>query len=103
MAPQPDTSFTRYEWSEAKSLMPPQAQCEKGPKGALVPDTDGASDHIAVVYDKGDMPPEITIKQVSGSVHTVLANGIAVAVVARKNGKAPTVSDVLLVERRVTP
>lgn len=91
----------RYEWSEAKSLMPLHAECERGPKGALVPTAKGDADHIAVVYDKGDTPPEITIKQVSGSVHTVLANGIAVAVVARATGGAPSVSDVLLVERSV--
>lgn len=103
MAPSPHTPSPCYEWSQAKSLMPPQAHCERGPKGALVPDAYGETDHIAVVYDKGDTPPEITIKQISGSVHTVLANGIAVAVVARSNGTAPSVSDVLLVERRVTP
>lgn len=92
---------THYEWSQAKSLMPVKADCERGPKGALVPDAKGESDHIAVVYDQGDAPPEITIKQVSGSVHTVLANGIAVAVIAKASGEAPSVSDVLLVERRV--
>jgi hypothetical protein len=97
MAPSP----THYQWSEAKSLMPLRAECEKGPKGALVPDWTGQTDHIAVVYDHGESPPEITIKQISGSVHTVLANGIAVAVVARSRGKAPTVSDVLLVERAI--
>jgi len=99
MAPSPRTPSPVYEWSQAKSLMPVQAHCERGLKGALVPDAHGEADHIAVVYDKGENPPEITIKQVSGSVHTVLANGIAVAVVARTNGKAPRVSDVLLVER----
>ncbi|MDG1069293.1 MAG: hypothetical protein P8P40_13095 [Sulfitobacter sp.] len=103
MATSPHNLDKRYEWSQAKSLMPPQAHCERGPQGALVPDAQGDVDHIAVVYDKGETPPEITIKQISGTVQTVLANGIAVAVVARSNGKAPTVSDVLLVERRVSP
>ncbi len=103
MAPSPHTPTSpQYEWSQAKSLMPAQAHCERGPKGALIPDAHGEADHIAVVYDKGDTPPEITIKQVSSSVHTVLANGIAVAVVARLNGTAPRVSDVILMERRVT-
>jgi hypothetical protein len=92
---------SHYAWSKAKSLMPLQAEYERGPKGALVPDIEGDTDHIAVVYDKGDTPPEITITQVSGSVHTVLANGIAVAVVARSTGEAPSASDVLLVERSV--
>lgn len=100
MAPsKPHNLSKRYEWSQAKSLMPVQAKYETGPIGALVPDGIGETDHIAVVYDKGEKPPEITIKQVSGSVHTVLANGIAVAIVARATGKAPSVSDVLLVER----
>lgn len=101
MANSYDTRTNTYDWSEAKSLMPLKAECESGPKGALVPDAKGETDHIAVVYDEGEMPPEITIKQVSGSVHTVLANGIAVAVIARATGKAPTASDVLLVERSV--
>jgi hypothetical protein len=91
---------TSYEWSEAKSLMPLHADCEKGPKGALVPDRTGEIDHIAVVYDQGETPPEITIRHISKTVHTVLANGIAVAVVARAYGKAPSASDVLLVERK---
>lgn len=94
-------SQTTYQWSQAKSLMPIQAKSEKGVMGALVPDSRGEVDHIAVVYDKGDTPPEITIKQVSGSVHTVLADGIAVAVVARATGKAPSPDEVILVERRV--
>ncbi|KEJ89492.1 hypothetical protein [Sulfitobacter donghicola] len=104
MAPTtPHNMSDRYHWSQAKSLMPLTAKCEKGPMGALVPDVQGDEDHIAVVYDKGDTPPEITIKQVSGTVHTVLANGIAVAVIARATGKVPTASDVLLVERSVQP
>jgi len=76
------------------------AEYEKGPKGALVPDRTGETDHVAVVYDQGETPPEITIRHNSKTVHTVLANGIAVAVVARAYGKAPSVSDVLLVERK---
>ena len=101
MSPTPQNAPVHYKWSEAKSLMPMQAQCERGPMGALVPDSTGKTDHIAVVYDQGDTPPEITITQVSGSVHTVLANGVAVAVVAKSTGDAPSVSDVLLVERRI--
>jgi len=101
MAPSQYNLTKRYEWSEAKSLMPLAAEFETGPQGALVPDCKGGTDHIAVVYDEGDTPPEITIAHVSGTVHTVLANGIAVAVVARATGDAPTPSDVLLVKRRV--
>jgi len=81
--------------------MPAQAKNETGITGALVPDGQGDTDHIAVVYDKGEVPPEITIKQISGSVHSVLADGIAVAVIARASGTAPSPEDVLLVERRV--
>ena len=92
---------SHYAWAKAKSLMPRHAEYERGPKGALVRDIEGDADYIAVVYDKGETPPKITIAQVSGSVHTVLANGIAVAVVARSTGDAPSPSDVLLVERSV--
>ncbi|MEH6644266.1 hypothetical protein [Sulfitobacter sp.] len=92
---------THYEWAKAKSLLPSKAHCERGLKGALIPDARGETDHIAVVYDEGEAPPEITINKVSVSVHTVLANGVAVAVIASANGKAPNVSDVLLVERWV--
>lgn len=90
-----------YEWNEARGLMPATAPCEDGPQGALVPDHQHDCDHIAVVYNKGETPPEITIRQVSGSVHTVLANGVAVAVVASSRNAAPEVSDVILVERSV--
>ncbi len=90
---------TATEWMDAKSLLPCVKSSEPGLQGALVPDSQQENDHIAVVYDKGDTPPEITIQQVSGSVHTVCANGVAVAVVARASGPAPTVDEVLLVER----
>jgi hypothetical protein len=83
-------------------MMPHQTDGEKGPQGAIVPSVEGDDDHIAVVYDKGETPPEITIQQVSGSVHTVLANGVAVAVVARATGIPPSPSDILLVERSVS-
>ena len=90
-----------YEWGNAKGLMSAHAPSERGPQGALVPDSQHNCDHIAVVYDKGENPPEITITQVSGMVHTVHANGVAVAVVARSTGEAPSASDVLLVERSI--
>jgi len=101
MARKTDYQSDQYEWHNAAGLIPFAAPLEVGPQGALVPDTNHNCDHIAVVYDKGDTPPEITIKAVSGSVHTVLADGIAVAVVARSEGPAPSVADVLLVERAV--
>ena len=66
--PLPTSSDHTYQWSQAKSLMPVKAQCERGLQGALIPDSRGEKDHIAVVYDKGYTPPTITIKQVSGTV-----------------------------------
>ncbi len=89
----------QFRWEHAASLSPQAAEAETTPQGALVPDLLHDCDQIAVVYDKGRTPPEITIKQVSGFVHTVLADGIAVAVVARASGPAPSAEDVLLVER----
>lgn len=95
----PQESPTHYEWSKAKSLLPRRSQCERGLTGALIPNSGGENDHIAVVYDEGDLPPKITIKQISGSVHTVMANDVAVAVIASAHGHAPHVSDVLLIKR----
>jgi len=90
-----------YQWHQAKSLMSASDPFQTGLQGALVPDSQHEYDHIAVVYNRGDTPPEITIKQISGGVHQVLANGIAVAIVAKTEGRAPTPDDVLLVERYV--
>tara|TARA_R110002072_G_scaffold261831_7_gene420617 strand:- start:1289 stop:1639 length:351 start_codon:yes stop_codon:yes gene_type:complete len=86
-------------WDCAAGMTGASARGMTGPQGALVPDTLHDCDQIAVVYDKGQRPPEITIARVSGTVHTVLADGVAVAVVARANGPAPSVADILLVER----
>lgn len=94
-----ENQSSQFRWENAASLMPIGAASERAPQGALVPDTLHDCDQIAVVYDKGQTPPEITIRQVSGYVHTVLADGVAVAVVARTSGPVPAVEDVLLVER----
>ncbi|MGJ8625369.1 MAG: hypothetical protein ACSHXB_00305 [Sulfitobacter sp.] len=94
-----DTPSGQFRWDNAPSLLPAGAASDRNPQGALVPDVLHDCDQIAVVYDKGQTPPEITIRQVSGYVHTVLADGIAVAVVARASGPAPSAADVLLVER----
>ena len=88
-------------WETATAVYPMNDTKAPVPQGVLVPDATEKCDHVAVVFDKGQTPPEITIKQISGSVHTVLADGIAVAVVARATGPAPSVEDVLLVERHV--
>ncbi len=89
----------RLRWDCAVGLTQPSSGDVPAPHGALVPDTQHDCDQIAVVYDKGQRPPKITIRRVSGSVHTVLADGVAVAVVARASGPAPSAKDVLLVER----
>lgn len=81
--------------------MPVSGAPSCGPEGALIPDGADHEDKIAVVYDKGDNPPTITITEVSGDVQTVLADGVAVAVVACADGPKLTVKDVLLVERFV--
>lgn len=94
------TPTTIYS-DRAAALMSFTAQDEPCPQGMLVPDALHNYDHVAVVYDKGDTPPEITIREVSASVHTVLANGVAVAVVARADGPALSAHDVLLVERTI--
>lgn len=91
------TKGLRWDW--ATGLSPSKDSDLSGPQCALVPDTLHDCDQIAVVYDKGQTPPRITIAQVSCSVHTVLADGVAVAVVARASGPAPSADDVLLVER----
>ncbi|MDF3413969.1 hypothetical protein HKX54_05850 [Sulfitobacter sp. M57] len=88
-------------WENATGLMSAKQNSPLAPQGAFVPDTMHDCDQVAVVYNKGETPPEITIKQVSGSVHTVLADGVAVAVIARAAGPAVCAEDVLLVERSI--
>ncbi len=70
-----------------------------GPQGALLSDEVNGEDKIAVVYDHGAPPPEITISQTAGNVQTVLANGVAVAIVACADGPDLSAEDVILVER----
>ena len=95
-------SATRtYQWQRATGLLSATRPHQKGLQGALVPGGHDGCDHVAVVYDTGDAPPEITIRQVSGTVHQVLADGIAVAIIAQAAGRAPDPEDVLLVERCV--
>lgn len=89
------------QWDTSTGIAPFGASSELMPQGALVRDTLHNCDQVAVVYDKGQSPPEITITRVSGMVHTVLADGIAVAVIASSSGQLPTVDDVLLVERLI--
>lgn len=79
--------------------MPMGLRTAPHPQGALVSDETDNNGRIAVVYDHGDAPPEITISQTDGNIQTVLANGVAVAIVGCADGPDLTVDDVLLVER----
>jgi hypothetical protein len=74
---------------------------QKEPQGVLVPNTAFTSEKVAVVYNRGDTPPRITVTAISDDVQTVLADGIAVAVVARACGPLISPEDVLLVERHI--
>ena len=87
-------------WMKAKGLLPLHG-ADAGLHCALVPDDEARQDHIAVVYNRGEMPPEITVEHLSGDVHKVCANGEPVAIVASTNAPAPEAGDVLLVERYV--
>lgn len=71
------------------------------PEGALITGDTAEEGKIAVIYNRGDTPPEITITGNAGAVQTILANGMAVAVVARADGPQLTSEDVMLVERFV--
>lgn len=73
-----------------------------GPEGAIIPDAIEEEDRIAVIYDSRDAPPVITIKATAGQVQIVMANDVAVAIVACADGPRLTVDDILLVERVVS-
>ena len=89
------------QWDHATSLKSVSARYQPSPQGSLVPDSLHNYDQVAVVYDKGQTPPHITVKRVSGSVHAVLADGVAVAVVASASRTTLNPDEVLLVERSV--
>lgn len=94
-------SSQTLRWDCATGLTPLHYQSQHSLQGMLVPDIEQEIDRVAVVYEKGNPPPEITIRQVSGFVHTVLANGLPVAVIARAVGPAVSIDEVLLVEQCV--
>jgi hypothetical protein len=81
--------------------MPMHREKVSTPEGAFLPDGRNENDHVVVVYPYGQCPPEITVQTVSRDVQTVLADGVAVAVIACANGPELTPSDVMLVERHV--
>ena len=81
--------------------MPVAREFSGCPEGAIIQDCVEIEDRIAVVYDSRERPPEITIKCSEKQVQTVMANGVAVAIVACAEGPRLTVDDILLVERVV--
>lgn len=82
--------------------MPVSKEFSACPEGAIVPDGRKEEDRIAVIYDSRETPPEITIHCSERQVQTVMANGVAVAIVACADGPLLTVDDILLVERVVS-
>jgi hypothetical protein len=79
--------------------MPMGLDAAGSPQGALISSEAEGEERIAVVYDHGDTPPEITITQTAGNIQTVLADGVAIAIVACATGPRLSVDDVMLVER----
>ncbi|WP_282061969.1 hypothetical protein [Roseobacter litoralis] len=75
-----------------------------GPEGAVI-ETGRGADHgrIAVYYDHVDKPPEITISRSTWPVQTVLADGVAVAIVAGANEPELHKEDVVLIARYTAP
>ena len=86
-------------WAEAAGMPALHVRDATAPMGASVPDREEPYDHVAVIYPKGQTPPLITVENLSTSVQKVMANGVAIAVVARPEGPAIAPDDVLLVER----
>lgn len=80
----------------AFNLTPPA-----GPEGAVIGAGHGGTvqSQIAVYYDHAAKPPKITISRNAGSVQTVLADGVAVAVVAGANEPELRKEDVVLIAR----
>ena len=74
----------------------------EGTQCALIHDRSAENDRVAVVYDRGDTPPHITVTEVSDGVQAVHADGVSVAVIACAMGPRIRPDDVVLVERFVT-
>ncbi|MEP1614331.1 MAG: hypothetical protein ABJL72_20725 [Roseobacter sp.] len=68
-------------------------------EGAMIAENTYEQGKIAVVYNRGETPPEITITRGKGLVQTVHANGVAIAIVAQARGDGISTNDVVLVER----
>jgi hypothetical protein len=96
------TPFSPAEGRFDTSFLPMHADPMTGPEGAFVSDVTEEDDRVVVIYPHGNQPPKITVHNTPHGVHTVLANGVAVAVVARSNGPELDASEVVLVERYMT-
>lgn len=79
--------------------MPLGLGASSGPEGALISDEMDGGNRLAVVYEHGETPPEITITHSGGHLQMVCANGVAVAIIGCATGPAISAQDVLLVER----
>ena len=95
------TRDTGLEWETATSLTSKDAREQIAPMGSLVHASRHNCDQVAVVYNKGQTPPHITVTQISRSVHTIHADGVAVAIIAGASRPTLDPADVLLVERSV--
>lgn len=87
-------------WDQAAGL-PPYHTSSDSPLGALVPDAVQECDQVAVIYDPAQGAPKITVQTAAACVQTVLADGIAVAVIASASAPALSPEDVLLVARAI--
>ena len=77
------------------NLTPPS-----GPEGAVIETSHGTTQsRIAVYYDHAAKPPVITISRATWPVQTVLADGVAVAVVAGAHEPELQAEDVILIAR----
>ena len=79
--------------------MPLALTASEKPQGALISSAGLGTGKIAVVYEHGLEPPEITVEQTEGKIQTILADGVAVAIVACAQGPRMSADDVVLVER----
>lgn len=88
------------EWCDGHTQqMPRGLDASDVPQGALISSAELGQDKIAVVYDHGEQPPEITVEQTAVEIQTILADGIAVAIIACARGPSVSADDVVLVER----
>jgi len=79
--------------------VPLGARASQARQGSLTTSDELGPDKITVVYEHGDPPPKITVEQTARKIQTVLADGVAVAVVASADGAQVSIDDVVLIER----